>query len=94
VIALLLPQIFGDGAATIYEINQVSLMQARTPDHLLGRMNASIRFIEWGAMLGGLLLGGLLGQMIGLRAALFVSVGGQLLAPLLLARSPVRALRR
>ncbi len=91
--SLLVSQIFGDGAATIYEIGQVSLLQARTPEHLLGRMNASIRFIEWGAMLGGLLLGGLLGQVIGLRATLFVSVGGQLLAPLLLARSPVRALQ-
>lgn len=91
---LLLPQIFGDGAATIYEIDQVSLLQSRTPDHLLGRMNASIRFIEWSVMLAGLLLGGLLGQTIGLRAALFVSVGGQLLAPLILALSPVRGLRK
>ncbi len=90
VVSLLIQQILGDGAATIYEINQVSLLQARTPDHLLGRMHASIRFIEWSAMLSGLLLGGLLGQVIGLRAALFVAVGGQLLAPLLLARSPVR----
>ncbi len=90
VISLLIQQILGDGAATIYEINHVSLLQARTPAHLLGRMNASIRFIEWSAMLGGLLFGGLLGQVIGLRAALFVAVGGQLLAPLLLALSPVR----
>jgi len=93
VISLLIQQMLGDGAATIYEINQVSLLQARTPEHLLGRMHASIRFIEWSAMLGGLLLGGLLGQVIGLRAALFVAVGGQLLAPLLLALSPVRTLR-
>lgn len=93
VVSLLVQQILGDGAATIYEINQVSVLQARTPDHLLGRMNASLRFIEWSATLGGLLLGGLLGQTLGLRAALFVSVGGQLLAPLLLALSPVRALR-
>jgi MFS family permease len=92
VVSLLIQQVFGDGAATIYEVNQVSLLQARTPDHLLGRMNASIRFIEWSALLGGLLLGGLLGQVIGLRAALFVAVGGQLLAPLLLAHSPVRTL--
>jgi len=68
-------------------------MQASAPGRFLGRVSASFRFIEWGAMLGGLLLGGLLGQVIGLRATLFVSVGGQLLAPLLLARSPVRGLR-
>ena len=92
VVSLLLQQILGDGAATIYEIDQVSLLQAHTPDYLLGRMNASIRFIEWSAMLSGLLLGGLLGQVIGLRDALFVSVGGQMIAPLILALSSVRRL--
>ncbi|MGI8690195.1 MAG: MFS transporter [Thermomicrobiales bacterium] len=92
VISLLIQQILGDGAATIYEINQTSLLQARTPEHLLGRIHASIRFVEWSAMLAGLLLGGLLGQVIGLHAALFVAVGGQMVAPLLLALSPVRAL--
>jgi Na+/melibiose symporter-like transporter len=93
VILLVVQQIFGDGAATLYEIDQVSLLQASTPDRLLGRMNASIRFIEWSTMLLGLLLGGVLGEAIGLRAALFIAVGGQLLAPLWLALSPVRALR-
>ena len=93
VILLVLPQIFGDGAATLYEIDQVSLLQASTPDRLLGRMNASIRFIEWSTMLVGLLVGGVLGEAIGLRPALFCAVGGQLLAPLWLALSPVRALR-
>jgi len=94
VVLLVLPQVIGDGAATIYEIEQVSLLQARTPGRILGRMNASIRFIEWGTMLGGLLVGGLLGEAIGLRPTLFVSVAGQLLAPLWMALSPVRGLRK
>jgi hypothetical protein len=68
-------------------------MQARAPGRFLGRVSASFGFIEWGASLLGLLLGGVLGEAIGLRAALFVSIAGQLLAPLWLARSPVRALR-
>ncbi len=93
VILLVIPQILGDGAATVYEIEQVSLLQASTPERLLGRMNASIRFIEWSTMLGGLLVGGVLGQVIGLRPALFISVGGQLIAPLLIALSPIRALQ-
>lgn len=93
VVLLVLQQVIGDGAATIYEIEQVSLLQARTPGRLLGRMNASIRFIEWGTMLGGLLVGGLLGEAIGLRPTLFVSVAGQLLAPFWMALSPVRGLR-
>ena len=44
VVSLLVQQILGDGAATIYEIAQVSVLQMRTPDHLLGRMNASLRY--------------------------------------------------
>jgi len=32
----------------MYNINQVSLRQAITPDRLQGRMNASMRFIVWG----------------------------------------------
>ena len=47
---LILPQILGDGPATIYHINQVSLRQTITPDRLLGRMNASMRFIVWGTI--------------------------------------------
>jgi Na+/melibiose symporter-like transporter len=93
VVLLVLQQIFGDGAATLYEIDQMSVLQASTPDRLLGRMNASIRFIEWSTMLLGLLLGGVLGEVIGLRPTLFAAVGGQLLAPLWLALSPVRTLR-
>jgi MFS family permease len=89
---LVAPQIIGDGARTIYEINQVSVMQARAPRRFLGRVGASFRFIEWGASLVGLLLGGVLGEVIGLRAALFVAVGAQLAAPLWLARSPVRTI--
>ena len=77
----------------IYNITQVSLRQAITPDRLLGRMNASMRFLVWGTMPIGALAGGVLGSTLGLRPALFISViGGSFafLAPLL---SPVWRLR-
>ncbi len=86
---LVAQQILGDGARTLYEIDQVSVMQARAPGRFLGRVSASFGFIEWGASLLGLILGGVLGETVGLRGALFVSVAGQMLAPLWLARSPV-----
>ena len=86
-------QLVGDGAATIYEINQISLIQSMTPERVQGRVNASIRFIEWAAMLLGLLVGGLLGQTIGLRPTLFVAAAGGLLSGLWLLFSPVRQLR-
>ncbi len=90
---LLAQQLVGDGAFTVYEIQQVSLRQAVTADRLLGRVNASIRFAGLGAMLVGALIGGLLGETIGLRATLVVGAGGMCLGSLWLVFSPVRGLR-
>jgi len=56
-------------------------------------MNASFRFIVWGTIPLGTLLGGFLGARIGLRPALAVSVISGLLAPLWVLFSPVRSLR-
>ena len=80
-------------ASTIYNINQVSLRQAITPDRLQGRMNASMRFIVWGTIPIGSLVGGALGNTIGLRPTLFVGAIGSLFPVLWLAFSPVRLLR-
>jgi MFS family permease len=77
----------------IYNINQVSLRQAITPARLQGRMNASMRFMVWGTMPVGSLLGGLLGTLIGLRATLWVAAIGGSLAFLWVLLSPVRSLR-
>jgi MFS family permease len=62
------------------DVNARSLRQALTPDHLLGRINASFRFIVGGLIPVGSLLGGILGQFIGIRPTLLVGVGGMLLA--------------
>ncbi len=50
---------------TMYNINQISPRQILVPARLQGRMNASIRFIIWGAIPIGLLCGGFLGEAIG-----------------------------
>ena len=34
----------------IYNINQVSLRQAITPERIQGRMNATMRFLVWGTI--------------------------------------------
>jgi Na+/melibiose symporter-like transporter len=86
---LILQQIVGDGPAAIYQINQLSLRQAVAPERLLGRVNASAEFLSLGAMLAGSLLGGVLGEAIGVRATLFLGAGGSLISPLVLALSPV-----
>jgi MFS family permease len=83
--------LFGLGG-TIYNIDQVSLRQAITPPGLLGRMNASMRFMVWGTMPFGSLAGGVLGSTIGLRPTLLVAgIGGMLAVGWVLAR-PVLAL--
>jgi predicted MFS family arabinose efflux permease len=81
--------IFWVGAVT-YNVAQVSLRQAITPAAMLGRMNATMRFMVWGPMPIGALIGGALGQTIGLRSTLWVSAIGSLFAPLWVIFSPVR----
>jgi hypothetical protein len=41
----------------LYNVNAISLMQAFTPDRLLGLMNASRRFVVWGTIPLGTLVG-------------------------------------
>jgi MFS family permease len=53
-------------AVPIYNINQVSLRQAITPDRVQGRMNATMRTIVWGTIPLGAFIGGILGTSIGL----------------------------
>jgi MFS family permease len=79
--------------AVVYNIAQVSLRQAITPPDLLGRMNATMRFMVWGPMPIGAVIGGALGSTIGLRPTLWVSAAGGFLAPLWVIFSPVRKQR-
>ena len=50
----------------IYNIAQVSLRQAITPDRVQGRMNATMRTIVWGTIPLGAFIGGILGTNLGL----------------------------
>jgi MFS family permease len=79
--------------AVVYNINQVSFRQRLCPDRLLGRMNASMRFIVWGVLPIGALIGGVLGTVIGLRATLWIGVLGEMVAGVWLLASPMRTMR-
>jgi predicted MFS family arabinose efflux permease len=94
VLLLVGQQIVTDAALTIYEINQVSLRQAIAPEDVLGRVNASARVTEVGAILAGTVAAAYLGETIGLRATLWVAVAMQLLAAGVLALSAVRRVDR
>jgi MFS family permease len=94
VIAVLVASFFFGGAGSIItSIHVVSLRQTITPDRLLGRMNASYRFVTWGIVPVGALAGGFLGNAIGLRPTLFVAAAGLFGSSLFIVFSPVRGLR-
>ncbi len=76
----------------MYYVNTVSVRQALTPDRLRGRVNATARFLVGGALPVGALIGGAVGDRIGLPMTLVVAQLGMLLAFLWLYFSPVRRL--
>jgi len=80
-------------ASVAYNITQVSLRQAITPERLQGRMNAAMRWIVWGTIPLGTLLGGAIGQTVGLRTALWVGAIGSIPVFLTVLLSPVRSIR-
>jgi MFS family permease len=77
----------------IFEVNQVSLRQSCTPEHLQGRVSATMQFIGWATGPLGGLLGGWLGEMIGLRLALLLVGIGLCSALPWLIWSPLKTLR-
>ena len=74
-------------------VANATLTQTLPPPQLRGRVNATVRVFAWGAIAFGGLLGGTLGDWLGLRPTVLIAALGIALAALLLARSPVRALR-
>ena len=90
---LLFAQIVGDTTLMIFFINAVSLRQAVTPDRLLGRVNASFQVVIAAVGPLGFLLGGLLGEAIGMRPTLFIAATGSWIGTAILLASPVRTMR-
>jgi len=90
-IALGLAMLMFDFGAVLFGINYLSLRQAITPDRLLGRMTATMRFLTVAAAPLGSLAGGVLATIIGLRATLLtVGALGLVLVAWAIAWSPVR----
>lgn len=65
----------GEFGQIIYAITNVSLRQRLCPPHILGRVNATMRFLMMGLFPLGALLGGVLGQFVGLRGTLLLAGG-------------------
>lgn len=77
---LIVGEFFFSASVLVYNIAQVSFRQRICPPALLGRMNASIRFIVWGVIPIGSFLAGLLATGIGTVPTIVVGCVGSLLA--------------
>lgn len=79
---------FSAGATTLF-VNFLSLRQAVTPESLLGRMTSTMR---WLILIGagpGALIGGYVGEHVGLRASLALAGTGALVLTVIAWRNPL-----
>jgi hypothetical protein len=90
---LVAQQLLGDWAWTVYDINELSLRQAVTPERVRGRVNSTVRWLSVGATFLGALLAGAAVSFVGMRWTLGLGAVTTLLATLLLALSPVRRVK-
>jgi MFS family permease len=82
------------GGSAIQNVAQITYRQAICPPELHGRMNSTMRFLMWGMMPFGGLLGGFLVQAAGERAALWICAIGMLASALPMLGRPVLRLPR
>jgi len=80
-------------SVVVYNVTQVSFRQRMCPPHLLGRMNATIRFLVWGTMPVGAFVGGVIGDVFSVLTALWVAAAGSVLASLPVVLSPLVGMR-
>jgi MFS family permease len=81
------------GGVVVLSVTTRTYRQLASPTELLSRVMATVRFVSWGAIPVGGLVGGALAGALGARAALVVFAAVTLCAPLAILRSPIRRLR-
>ena len=82
----------GELGQIVYAVASLSLRQRLCPARLLGRVNATMRFLMMGLFPVGALLGGVLGEFVGLRPTLWLS-GGIIAASTLPVHRALRGVR-
>ena len=80
-------------SCALFGVAQISYRQAICPAELRGRMNAASRWVIWGTLPLGGLLGGALGSAIGIRPSIGIAVIGSWAAGFLVFFSPLRSMR-
>jgi MFS family permease len=72
-------------STVVWNIITVSLRQSIIPDEILGRVNSAYRFVGWGVIPLGALLGGVLADVFGLRAPFIVGGAGMIVLAVVMA---------
>lgn len=92
-LAVGLGQFFFGLGMTVFRVAQISVRQALVPDQLLGRVGGALHLLGWGIAPLGALIGGVLGQVIGLRPTLLLGAILEALIALWIWQSPLWAMR-
>ena len=67
---LLAVEAFG---GVVWNVITVSLRQSMIPTHLMGRVNSAYRFVGWGTIPLGALVGGIVAKAFGIRAPFYTA---------------------
>jgi predicted MFS family arabinose efflux permease len=86
-------EFFSSVGVMIFDVSAASMTFLRTPDRIRARTSGTFRFVNYGIRPIGALIGGALGTVLGLQAALWIGVVGALLGVLWLFASPIPRLR-
>jgi MFS family permease len=85
--------IFGGLSQMVYNINQVSYRQAICPPRMQGRMNATVRFLVWGTIPIGNVVGGIIASTFGVHETIWLAAVLGFVPAIFPLLSPVRKLR-
>jgi MFS family permease len=91
---LLVQQLVGDSAATVFDITETTVRQTLVADRQLGRVASTVHVASVAAQLAATIGAGVLAETIGLRATTVFAPIGVLLGAVFLWASPVRTLIR
>jgi MFS family permease len=80
-------------ACSLFSASQIAYRQSICPPELRGRMNAASRWLTWGTLPIGGLLGGIIGSAIGIRPSILIAYAGLWATDLLVVFSPLRRAR-
>ena len=90
---LVAQQLIGDSGGTVYEIVETSLVQSSVDNRVIGRVNATFFTFTTLMTLAGVVIGGVIAEMAGLRAAFAFGLLGAVLSIIVIWLSPVRHIR-